>query len=442
MDYARECWQNGLDGKLIEDLISHVFRDFAPYAGAEHQRITISRQHNTCSASKLVIEDTGDFLVNVHHTGAGSSLYSTTGILQIDASPVIPLPLSPPWVKAVAASHPPATPVAAADQTEITAAQRRFFSSRRGAELLHGTQTYAASHAAGSPTYGQVELEGHMPGDQVGRRAVGLSLGPLTARVTSVPTPVRNPSEFSNSSLDHSDRSSPDPSKLGPGRQWVVDAAWCIPVGGKRTVTEGEVALRAPWALTVGLQHPFESGDTLAAVSVQSDRPVASRFARGAVGSLETVDLPLYVPAGGAATTNTFAVPPTAFRFLVVQTLASSSTGSNATFSTLGGHGRREGQTWQSLPTLVGCNVSLLHQLVRLNFASIFHDGEMDLETAAIVDVSPWSPHMPTLLKLGWNNTGRVAVGIQSLFYNALSVTLGVHAMPKEDMKFGIEIAF
>jgi len=154
-------------------------------------------------------------------------------------------------------------------------------------------------------------------------------------------------------------------------------------------------------------------------------------------------------PAGeksNARLTSRLAVPDTAVRFLVVQTLRSRSFAADASLSgsqsVLSSPGRivSVDRPWYELPTLVGANLSFNKNLVRLSAAGIFHDGERDLEVATVLDATPLLPSTPTLFKLGWNSTGRLAIGVTSLLANAFSVTLGVHAMQGEEMRFGLEL--
>lgn len=262
----------------------------------------------------------------------------------------------------------------------------------------------------------------------------------------------------------------------------------------------------APWALTCGLQFPLDLGDTLIGVALQNDRATSVTLpypgVQWAASSASTPQLPRDSNSNGNGSTGSsggeasaesvnpasvacvpfpmharqqntshaekkdfgedadlpsyVSLPYFTFRFLLVQTLAShtlvrdtspfsspqredsGSTSLNASGMT---H-LSSSYDWRRLPTLVGVNVGLDRERLRLSAASIVHDGGTDLEVAGVLDLTPWMPRMPTLVKVGYNNVGRFAAGITSLFYETVSATLGVHAARGEQAKFGIEVKF
>lgn len=238
-----------------------------------------------------------------------------------------------------------------------------------------------------------------------------------------------------------------------------------------------------PWALTCGLQFPFTVGDTLVGVSVQNDRatsvtlphpgvtwavtqPSAAADGTAAAPSTSTTDSPaacvacvpslLYPGAAAPGAPAYVKCPAVSVRLLLVQTVASHTLVRQRDVSSLSGsmldnstNGKSANSSrvaasydWRQLPTLMGVNIGVARDRLRLSAASIMHNGEVDLEGAAVLDTTPWTPRMPTLLKLGYNNAGRLAAGITSLFYETVTATLGVHMARGEQAKFGIEVHF
>jgi hypothetical protein len=270
-----------------------------------------------------------------------------------------------------------------------------------------------------------------------------------------------------------------------------------------RTLQGDRVELRAaPWALTCGLQFPLDLGDTLVGISLQNDRttsialphpgvewavPVVSPSPSSSpdtsvreAASVACVPSPFFsqtaaassarsddnpsreTPAAGTAATTAplpsyVVLPFFTMRFLLVQTLASHTlvrdtsplpsphrddSGQTSSLNTSGLTRLASSYDWRRLPTLIGVNVGLDRERLRLSAASIVHDGNMDLELAGVLDMTPWTPRIPTLVKVGYNNVGRFAAGITSLFYETVSATLGVHVARGEQPKFGIEVQF
>lgn len=257
---------------------------------------------------------------------------------------------------------------------------------------------------------------------------------------------------------------------------------------------------RAPWALTCGLQFPLDLGDTLVGISLQNDRatsvvlphpgvqwavsaaagvPTPSASLSSQQGeSVETTDkaaeaeapacvacVPSRLFAGAASSEATAAashpssyvvIPDWTFRFLLVQTLASHTLvrdtspvpsmlrddSGDGSLNTSGATRLASSYDWRRLPTLVGVNVGIGRERLRLSVASIVHDATVDLEVAGVLDMTPWTPRMPTLVKVGYNNVGRFAAGLTTLFYETVTATLGVHVAPGEQAKFGIEVKF
>lgn len=608
MDTLRRMWQAGFEAQHIEELISGVFADFAPYAGAEHRRLSFVRQMETEATAAVTVEDTGDMVFQVTHAGAGASMFTTTGLVQI--SPSVKIPLPPPSMSsptggsseaagaaaATTTRQPPTrgltstataltpTPPEAVDTSEHLT---RFTSTLRGAQIFFGMPAVArapftyptttTTGGGGSPAVGQIELEATIPALLNGRAAAGLRTGPFAARLSRMPTVVTVPVERSLSPKNSTDQNSGGFDSLadtinsvgrvsnvaGGGRAggggrggagdgsgvteeqreavvYTLDASVCMPLaeltgGGAdkdRSSDNSSSSTRSPLVVvSLGLQHPYSpamaiAGDTLVGLSIQNDRTIGLQYQASAAdprennnnsGSDDDGDGSRHGNSQGTPPLRAgellcrraaqYAGPPPAntFRLLLVQTLVStasssssssgsggwgggsdtsaggsggstlfnSTTGSRAHNNATGGGGgsnsggssgdnsvtnitggnttvasRRHhhrggsggGQPWHSLPTLIGCNVSFARELVRISAASIFHDGDVDVEAAAIIDVTQYVPSTPTLLKLGWNNTGRLAFGITSFFYGALSLTLGMHMTPGEEMRFGLEV--
>lgn len=273
-----------------------------------------------------------------------------------------------------------------------------------------------------------------------------------------------------------------------------------------RTLSGHRVVLRAaPWALTCGVQFPLEIGDTLIGLSLQNDRamsvslpypgvewavssPASSSSAatdekatssgsganRDDPVRVACVPSPYFSPQTAPSTAANMrassgtavdaapqlpsyvVIPNFTLRLLFVQTLASHTLvressplpspqrddSGSTSLDTSGMTRLASSYDWRRLPTLIGVNVGVDRERLRLSAASIVHDGNMDLEVAGVLDMTPWTPRLPTLVKVGYNNVGRFAAGITSLFYETLSATLGVHVARGEQAKFGIEVKF
>lgn len=479
MDAFRQLWQSGYEGQHIEELISGVFSDFAPYAGAEYQRLTLVRQYGTSAATTATVEDSGDMAFSVGHTAAGSTMFTTTGLVRIDANLKVPLPLPLSGQRADSPPPPERRDTAAAASAAVvpfpSSAVRRFVSTVRGAQLFFGVPAVARlPHGGSDGNLGQLEIEGGIPAMWRGRTALGFRAGPIAARLSRTPTVTEAPTTGASPDSSQSAHATGSTNKT---RQeavvYTVDASVCVPMAnvlqsrrdrtnrgeGPREGKDAPSPWAQPLAVTVGLQHPFSptlpvAGDTLIGLEVQNDRGTSEAYQAHALDNVDERE------KEGRGQQRFPAPKEHTFRALVVQTMMSASSAvanGGEGLSLFGGSSSRNtshtqhsggsgsnastaGRRWYSLPTLVGCNLSLQQQLVRLSMASIFHDGEVDVEAAAVVDITPLTPKTPTLLKLGWNNTGRLAFGVTSLFYNALSLTLGVHASPGEGTRFGLEV--
>ncbi|CCW61954.1 unnamed protein product [Phytomonas sp. EM1] len=511
MERFKELWQSGLHARHIDELINDSFQDFAPYAGAEHQRMSFVRQRDTTISTAVTIEDSGDLAFQTQHMQVGSMLFGTTGNYQISGALRVPLPLS--------SSFPASTKEKREAPLLFNAPQprpdssRRFFSSSRGAQLMYGiSQPHALfpPSALYGTTFGQVEWDLDVAAPWSGRHMYGARCGPLSARFTSAPNPSRGSASNENSSDNLSGGNPTDRTGSFWRRStYTFDLSCCFPINlfGKeqpaqnpgtpannnavnsisrqgRAETQHDNHPEGPVALTVGFRQHFTVGDTLLAVAFQTDRAIMNTIRHyGCPHGLDAVPVPLRVSStkiiesdrkvtrdlvddesnGGnreAGVWNFFRIPETAVQLLILQTLATSTnqaldTSGNPTNATLLGtsgfssrwsslrganQSKSSSKPWYSLPTLVSCNISFMKQLVRLSVASIFHDEKVDFEAAVVMDTTPLMPSTPTLLKLGFNNAGRLALGITSLFNDALSVTLGVNAMRGKDMRFGIEV--
>ncbi|KAG5479094.1 hypothetical protein LSCM1_02942 [Leishmania martiniquensis] len=599
MPSLSEYWQSGFRGLHIEECISNAFADFAPYAAADQQRIVVSRQtpapgrpigRSSCgcdsrgtaavntfvgtpigpashiaSSSSVIVEESGDFTVQMRDPHAGSMTFSTTGHMQMEAAVRIAMPVwssasrqtdsstsaeraaacvsalsvGPPVIgpasgaaeqrraegaieeaanaaaipSAVAATHPDMKP--ASSQLRFTDFTRPLTISASGAAST-GTTT-----ASAPASWGQLELDFSLPNWSANRQSIGARAGPAALRVNrtlSSETSTAAKSPMNSGSLSDDDLlASNGGSGDGTGRwyQYIVDAAVCVPFGGSsssagaprvaRRALDGTPVVMlpsAPWALTCGMQIPLSTGDTLVGISLQNDRassvtmplpgvewvtaapagaPSAASpspspvnpLAPTAGEALHTACVPsllypshradrssgsddAFSSAGTAATPLYVAIPSITVRLLLVQTLASHTLvrrgAANLSASQLDMGSGYDSSTsasriassydWRQLPTLAGISVGFNRDQLRVSAASILHNGEVDLEAAAVLDLTPWMPSMPTMLRLGYNNAGRLAVGITSLFYETVTATLGVHVARGEEAKFGIEVSF
>ncbi|KAK7195636.1 hypothetical protein NESM_000492600 [Novymonas esmeraldas] len=509
-----EYWRGGFRALHIEECIGNAFADLAPYAGADQQRITVSRQtpapgrpvgwsggdtslvgtplgpaSHTPSSSSVTLENNGDFTVQMRHPHAGAMSFSTSRHMQLDAAARLELPLrygvdrsssSGAELTNVSAHTPPAAVDAAAG---VPAPSQRRFSDL--------TRPLAVSRDAAAP-WGRLEVDTTLPDWSGHRQSIGARAGPAAVRVSRTLSAATTTSPMHSTSLSEDDLLAATTGGKDREHQYALDAAVCVAVGGSgdsgtaaHTVGGAPVVLlpSAPWAVACGVQLPFTVGDTLIGVSLQNDRasstvlptpgvewattstapkaeadaapciacvpsllhaaPRARRSGDGEVGT------PRGAPTAAAAPVYV-AIPAISVRVLLVQTLASHTLvrrpSSGASASQLDGSADSSrvssSYDWRQLPTLVGVNVGLDRDRLRVSVASILHNGEVDLEAAAVLDTTPWMPRMPTVLRLGYNNAGRFAAGVTSLFYETVSATLGVHKARGEQAKFGIDVVF
>nr|CAJ2473405.1 unnamed protein product [Leishmania braziliensis] len=589
MPSLQEYWQSGFRGLHIEECISNAFADFAPYAGADQQRIVVSRQtpapgrpagrstrnsdsrdaaavtsvvgtpigpaSHVTSSSSVIVEENGDFTVQMRNPHAGSLAFSTTGHMQIEAAVRVDIPVRPSTLQEAGTSTDaegdasgvttlsamsPATEsingaigqrgadglteeaanvaatttaaLATHPLVEPALSHLRFTDFTRPLTVAASEATASNATARAPGPWGQLELDMFLPNWSANRQSIGVRAGPAALRVSrtlSASAAPASKSSMNSASLSEDDLHAATVGTGGDTNRWyqyTLDAAVCVPFGGsgvdasraaRRTLDGKSVGVlpAAPWALTCGMQLPLALGDTLIGISLQNDRAssvamqlpgvewavtapaTASPTAFSSPGDplLSATDDACYVacvpsllypshstssssdPCAAAAAPLYVAIPTTTVRLLFVQTLAShtlvrrdasnlsasqmSTSGSGYGASTRGFH-LASSYDWRQLPTLVGINVGFNRDRLRISAASILHNGEVDLEAAAVLDVTPWMPRMPTLLKLGYNNAGRVAAGITSLFYETVTATLGVHMARGEQAKFGIEVSF
>ncbi|KAG5504974.1 hypothetical protein JKF63_04421 [Porcisia hertigi] len=594
MPSLQEYWQSGFRGLHIEECINNAFADFAPYAGADQQRIVISRQTPTpgkrigwCnpssdskeaaaaaaalgtpigpashmpSSSAVIVEDNGDFTVQMSDPRAGSMAFSTAGNMQMDAAVRLDMPMWPSLSQRTGRSSDEESstagvgkPFAASPAMESVSGAFGEDSANSVAQGVAGADsatpavppmlpvekpapsylrfidftrplTMPVSKAAPSHTpatrspgpWGQLEVDISLPNWSLSRQSIGVRAGPTALRINhtlSAPTSTMNSTSLSDDDLLAATKGAGDDTKHRS--QYTLDAAVCMPFGGstpdgsrvvRRTLGGKPVVVlpAAPWALTCGMQLPLALGDTLVGISLQnnrassvtlpfpgvewvatapaatlSDAPTFPADSPGPTASREHFEA--YVPsllyprhntsnahvtigsgdaapsASAAAVPLYVAIPSISVSLLLVQTLSSHTLvrrdGSNLSASHLDNSGSGDGASangsriaasydWRRLPTLIGVNVGFNRDQLRVSAASILHNGEVDLETAAVLDVTPWMPRMPSLLKLGYNNAGRLAAGMTSLFYETVTATLGVHKARGEQARFGIEVSF
>ncbi|CAG9573966.1 conserved hypothetical protein [Leishmania major strain Friedlin] len=586
MPSLQEYWQSGFRGLHIEECISNAFADFAPYAGADQQRIVVSRQTpapgrpvarssdaaaaaavvgtpispawHVASSSSVIVEENGDFTVQMRDPHAGSLAFSTTGHMQMEAAVRVDMPVRSSTsgrtgtstgaeravaeVAALSALPPTRESVyeaigqrRAGDSTETatnaaatTAAAvvmhpvakpapsyLRFTDFTRPLTMAASEATAHSTNTARTPApWGQLELDMSLPNWSANRQSIGARAGPAALRVSralSAATAAAARSPTNSTSLSEDEVAGTAGGDAGHRYQYTLDAAVCVPFGGSgadasraaRRMLDGKpvvVLPAAPWALTCGMQLPLTLGDTLVGISLQNDR--ASSVTTPLPGVEWVVTAPaappsdastlpgdllvsaadeahctacvpslLYPshsissggsgdaasPSSAAATPAYVAIPSITVRLLLVQTLAShtlvrrDASDLSASQLDMSGSGYGAGTNgsriassydWRQLPTLVGVNVGFDRDRLRMSAASILHNGEVDLEAAAVLDVTPWMPRMPTLLKVGYNNAGRLAAGITSLFYETVTATLGMHMARGEQARFGIEVSF
>lgn len=587
MPSLREYWQSGFRGLHIEECISNAFADFAPYAGADQQRIVVSRQtpapgrpvarssdaaavaavvgtpispaSHVASSSSVIVEENGDFTVQMRDPHAGSLAFSTTGHMQMEAAVRVDIPVQSSASGRASAST--GAERAAAEVTVLSAlsptresgygviGQRRANGAtevvtsaaattaaavvamhpvaKPGPSYLRFTDftrplTMAASEATADGTstarapapWGQLEIDMSLPNWSANRQSIGARAGPAALRVNrtlSAAAAAAAKSHMNSASLSEDEVPDNAGRDAGYRYQYTLDAAVCVPFGGSgadasrvaKRMLDGKpvvVLPAAPWAVTCGVQLPLALGDTLIGISMQNDRassvtmplpgvewvvtapgttpsgassvevdPLVSAadearytacvpsllYPSHSTGSSGSGDVTS--PASAAATPPYVAIPSITVRLLLVQTLASHTLvrrdASNLSASQLdlsgSGYGASTNSSriassydWRQLPTLVGVNVGLDRDRLRMSVASILHNGEIDLEAAAVLDVTPWMPRLPTLLRLGYNNAGRLAGGITSLFYETVTATLGMHMAHGEQARFGIEVSF
>ncbi|KAG5501695.1 hypothetical protein JIQ42_05546 [Leishmania sp. Namibia] len=568
MPSLSEYWQSGFRGLHIEECISNAFADFAPYAGADQQRIVVSRQtpaagrptrRSSCSSdssgatafdafvgtpigpashvassSSVIVEENGDFTVQMRDPHAGSMTFSTTGHMQMEAAARVAMPV---WSStprdtgsSVAVESAAAALVSGAveqrsaesvtEEAAVAATQPvvkpasshlRFTDFTRPLAMSASEATGAGtSTARAPPPWGQLELDWSLPNWSANRQSIGARAGPAALRMNRTPSSAtsaaaRSPMNSASLSEDELLAATSAGEDTGRWYQYTLDAAVCVPFGGSgagasrvaRRALDGEPVVMlpaAPWALTCGMQFPLTTGDTLVGISLQNDRASSVTVPLpgvewvvaapdGAMSADSSFPVDPLVPAAGearhtacvpsllypspsignshrsgaAATPLYVAIPSTTVRLLFVQTLAShtlvrrdtSSLSASQPEISGGGFGSSANSSriassydWRQLPTLAGINVGFNRDQLRVSAATILHNGEVDLEAAAVLDMTAWMPHMPSMLKLGYNNAGRLAAGITSLFYETVTATLGVHMARGEEAKFGIEVRF
>ncbi|KAG5479254.1 hypothetical protein LSCM4_01845 [Leishmania orientalis] len=568
MPSLSEYWQSGFRGLHIEECISNAFADFAPYAGADQQRIVVSRQtpaagrltrRSSCSSdssgaaafdafvgtpigpashvassSSVIVEDNGDFTVQMRDPHAGSMTFSTTGHMQMEAAARVAMPVwssttretdSSVAVESAAAalvsgaveqrSAESVTEEAAGAATQPVvkpaSSHLRFTDFTRPLAMSASEATGGGTSTARAPApWGQLELDWSLPNWSANRQSIGARAGPAALRMNRTPSSAtsavaRSPMNSASLSEDELLAATSAGEDTGRWYQYTLDAAVCVPFGGSgagasrvaRRALDGEPVVMlpaAPWALTCGMQLPLTTGDTLVGISLQNDRASSVTVPLpgvewvvaapdGATSAASSFPVDPLVPAAGearhtacvpsllypgpsignshrcgaAARPLYVAIPSTTVRLLLVQTLAShtlvrrdtSSLSASQPEISGNGYGSSANSSriassydWRQLPTLAGINVGFNRDQLRVSAATILHNGEVDLEAAAVLDMTAWMPHMPTMLKLGCNNAGRLAAGITSLFYETVTATLGVHMARGEEAKFGIEVRF
>ncbi|KAF5221218.1 hypothetical protein C3747_22g75 [Trypanosoma cruzi] len=387
LPFLQRHWEAGLEGPLIEEMISSAFSDFAPYAGAEQQQLRFVRRQMDGTTSSFMYDDEGDWAVNVENRNIGAVAFSTRREVLCDLRARVPLRLG-----SVENDNHNDKPGGNADRTEISHAvssqtrdsQRRFISS-------------AALPSRGRPgTIGVLEV---LFSPAVERYGVGLRAGPFSLRTTTGPARSEE-KESPNSTQTDTARRTPI----------FIDGSWCVPVGPMLPDFLA-TALPSSLHLSVALQHPMGSaeGDTLASLCFHS-KP-HERY-------------------------------EDTFHFLVVQTLISSNRLSHSANEIARSRSTlfSGDVSWRDLGTLIGVSKSFGNGLFRLSASSMMHDGEMDYEAAMMLDATPAFANQ-TQFKVGINKVGCIGIGIATKIFEGLQLTLGVHHLRRSGTRFGLEIA-
>ncbi|RNF00064.1 hypothetical protein TraAM80_07838 [Trypanosoma rangeli] len=384
----QRCWEAGLEGLLIEEMISGAFSDFAPYAGAEQRQVRFVRQQTDGTKTSFVYEEDDEWAVNVENRHVGAVAFSTRREVVCDLRARLPLRLGSAENTKNDNDKTGETDNGAeiiyASPPQIRDNQRRFISS-------------AALPSRGRPgTVGVLEV---LFSPAVERYGVGLRVGPFSLRTTAGFPQSEGKESFNSTQTDKLRRA-----------PLLIDGSCCMPIW---SVPPSFIAKVFPSSLclSLALQHPMGSaeGDTLGSFCIHS-KPSECYY--------------------------------DTFRFLVVQTLMSGSRLlQSADESTRGRSTLFLGDvSWRDLGTLVGVSKSFGHGLLRLSASSMMHDGEVDYEAAMVVDATPVVAKQ-TQLKFGINKVGRIGVGITTKIFDDLLLTLGVHHLRGADTRFGLEMA-
>ncbi|CAD2218421.1 hypothetical protein AGDE_13603 [Angomonas deanei] len=462
--YFRQLWQSGIEAQHTDELINSNFRSFAPYAGADQQAISFTKQTDYDSQATLTVEETGDFMISGAHSRGGMVAFSSYNEVVSDLLLRIPIA---PRLQPDEETKQTSTPVVSGQESGVPLTPLpRFHLIGSGHRMLYGLPR--VPRRVGGEEMGVVELDVNIPSLWYGgRHALGVRLGSAAVALSGQPTLLPD----LQASRDGEQRSLLTEEE----RIYInhtLDAAYSFPIrmGTAEEATNhnsdsSSAAVAPPLVVNVGLRHPLGPGDTLAAISIENDRLV--RFARHFMNGDNTRNnktqrkslvesdngsyhLPLYGERNGL---THFSPQPYLFKLLVVQTVATrtfvNDTSMLGDLDVSRSSSRQRGarllqysnQTLAQLPTLVAAHFSANEEQVSFTAASIFHDGEADVEVAVGIDATPVTGiSRPTRLQVGWNKTGRWALAISTLFYEKMRLTLGMHVVPGEGAKFGLEV--
>eukprot|EP00796_Vickermania_ingenoplastis_P010191 gene10191-7139_t len=224
LNFISYCWQRGCRSESIEDLTARYFAEFAPYAGADQQQISLARVHDGGAVMGMAVEDGAAVSLLCRHPRVGLVHCDVSG--EVSGEATLRVPLRAGWAGPAPAPRPPSSTV-----------PRMPFAPLQPSPCVSASPQCPVHVPDDAATLGEMAVWGVVPHPERQPHGVGLRAGPLAVRVARAPLSEQDTSE-------------------GPLHSLSMEAGVCL---GSRTRQ-----------LQCGVQLPLQGrGDALVASAVE-----------------------------------------------------------------------------------------------------------------------------------------------------------------------------
>lgn len=245
LNFLYAAWHRGDRAEYIEDMTSRYLEEFAPYAGAEHQQLSLTRVHRDSGVvMSFSAEEKGHGTALCRHPSIGVLTCATAG--QGESQATLRVPLLLPTRTRAGPSEP------------YSSWNLRYGHHLSPFRPLYPVQCVGPSPVAPVPlldfgaAVGELQLEGSVPHPELQRHVLGLRIGPVALRAVRAPQHSSTDSSGDSSGL-----------KALPTHAVHAEANTCVRF--RRSSKDNK--------LFCGLQWPVAGGgDALLSVALETER--------------------------------------------------------------------------------------------------------------------------------------------------------------------------